>query len=201
MSVVSRKGFDETRKEELVTYWELVEICKKEGVDPSKAHDFAKGLWNNRNVYRDAPEVPGSKSLLRILKAIEQPIIFVSSRPDVFIDTTNTWFNSTFPWIGNKDIYLGRQHSQEGGVYKSGVIQALNVQLHFEDALEEAKDIISSTEAKVIIVPQPWNLVCDFESQKMKTFSSYSADAGMWPVIRFLASPEAAEFLGRVVQS
>ena len=44
-------------KDHLKTYWELVNIVQKNGISADEALGYAKGAWNNEEVFGNAPEI------------------------------------------------------------------------------------------------------------------------------------------------
>lgn len=182
-------------KNQLISYWELDNISRINGIPAEKSLEFTKGVYNRYDVYRSSPQMPGIKSLLEILNEIEVPYVFISSRPPEFIDATRSWFAEIFPWVPPENIILGRREGMTGGEFKSGVINNWNVVLHIEDATEEANEIVRNTPAKVLMVPQPWNVDEIIEDPKVKYLGPYTDTSGVWPVIRFLSSNEAKLFL------
>jgi hypothetical protein len=188
-------------KERLTSYWELVKIAQHYGIAEDEALEYARSSWNDHEVYQNSPAMPGIRSLLEIFRYVQIPHIFISSRPPEFLETTQIWFGMTFPWINLESIILGRAEGMSGGEFKTGAVKKYGVVLHLEDAPEEAIPIVEQTSARVILVPQPWNLQEEISHPQIKTLTRhYSEVAGVWPVLRFLASPEARDFLRNVAQ-
>lgn len=183
-------------KEDLTTYWELANIVAKEKeLDQAPAMEYAKGVWNSAEVYSNAPEMHGVTHLFKMLNEAEIPHVFISSRPIEFYDDTRKWFAQKFPWIDPENIILGRKEGMAGGDFKSGMVNKLGVALHIEDAVEEAKIIVQETSAHVLIIPQPWNDDGRFIHPRIKYLGKSSYSNGSWPVIRFLSSSQAKDFL------
>lgn len=194
------------QRDDLKTYWELAEIAKKNGIAPEKAKDFALSAWNNDYVYSNAPVMPGIKDLLQMFDEASVQYLHISSRPVEFLDTTRNFFKNNFPFKNadkylSENIILGRIDGVSGGVFKAEMINKYNVGLFIEDATEEAEIIVKNTNAKVIIVPQPWNETERFEHPRIKYLGSYKESNGSWSVLKFLASSEANKFLNNVAQS
>jgi uncharacterized HAD superfamily protein len=190
------------QREDLKTYWELAEIAKKNGIAPEKAIEFALSAWNDDYVYANAPVMPGITDLLQMFNEVSVPYLHISSRPVEFLDTTKKFFeNAFFPFINSENIILGRKEGVSGGDFKAEMINKYNVGLFIEDSTEEAEIIVKNTDAKVIIVPQPWNEKVRFEHPRIKYLGSYKESNGSWSVLRFLASKEANKFLDSVAQS
>ncbi len=186
---------------DLVTYWELKNIVKNHGFDEAAALQVALTAWNNENVYLNSPTMPGISTLLRMFNEIGVSYKFISSRPTEFADVTKVFFNKAFPWVDPKNIILGRKDGEHGGDFKARMIKELGVVLHVEDALEEARVIIRDTNAKVLVVPQPWNENGRFEDPKIKYLGHHAEGKYSWTVLRFLAGNEVRSFLGDVAQS
>lgn len=187
-------------KEKLTDYWELANIARANGVSDEKALGFAKNAWNRHDVYLNSPTMPGIATLLEIFNGIDIPYFFISSRPVEFLKTTHAWFAKMFPRVKEENIVLGRPEGVSGGVFKSAEIRKRRILLHLEDALEEASIIVDKTPAGVLVIPQPWNVSEKTDNPRIKQLGPYSDTAGVWPVIRFLASHEAKEFLNNVAQ-
>jgi len=182
-------------KEHLTTYWELAKIVQKNGISEDKAMDFSKDAWNNYEVYRKAPEMLGIRTLLEVFNEIKVPYLFISSRPIEFEDVTREWFKKRFSWIPGENIILGRKEGVHGGDFKAQTIQEFGVRLHIEDATEEAQIIVQKTGAHVLMVPQPWNRTEIFDHPRIKYLGDFAQVNGSWPVLKFLASREAKQFL------
>lgn len=182
-------------RDDLVSYWEMVNLVRKNGVPEENCLEHAKSLWNNDSVYSLSPEVPGIGILLKILKDINSPVIFNSSRPSEFYKVTCEWFAGKFPWIDPDAIIMQRPDGMSGEEYKPRVVREKNVGLHIEDAASEAEAIALGTSAKVILVPYPWNIGTRVDNANVMQLEGYSDASGVWPVIRFLASPQARDFL------
>lgn len=189
------------QKKELITYWELANIAKKNGILEHEAMKFATGAWNSDDVYLNAPVMPGISTLLEFFNEIGIPHVFISSRPMEFEDTTDKWFEKTLPKEKIESIILGRKEGTSGGEFKADMINKYRVALHIEDATEEAEIIVKKTNACVLIVPQPWNEKERFEHPRIKYLQDYSKKEGSWPALYFLASEEARDFLGSVAHS
>lgn len=192
---VSHKFGKAIHRDELVSYWELTNIAQKNGCGPEEALQVALSAWNNDHVYVDSPDMPGISPLFRFLTEAGQPYKFVSSRPKEFLNVTKIFFEKTFPWIDTNNIILGRNEGEHGGDFKARMLNELGAVLHIEDALDEAKTIVDSTKAKVLIVPQPWNESGRFDNSNVKYLGHYYDNKYSWPLIKFLASDEAREFL------
>ena len=162
--------------------------------------EFSKGAWNNDDVYRNAPEMHGARTLLEVFNELKVPYVFISSRPVEFEDVTREWFKNTFPLVPSGNIILGRKEGVHGGDFKAQMIQKFGVGLHIEDAMEEAVIIADTAKIPVLVVPQPWNAQEDVDHVRIKLLGEYSQYAGTWPVLRFLAKKEARDFFSSVAQ-
>ena len=182
-------------KEQLITYWELANIARLNGIPEDKTMDFARSAWNDENVYLNAPVMPGILTLLNIFNEVGTPYIFISSRPAEFEEVTKKWFSQNIPFVKSESIILGRQEGVSGGDFKSRMIKEFGVVLHIEDAVEEAVKIVEATPAKIIIVPQPWNEARTIQHPRIKYLGNHIETKGVWPVVRYLASNEARNFL------
>lgn len=182
-------------KDQLTSYWELVKIVERYGIPECESLEYAKRAWNDHEVYRKSPPVPGAKSLLKILHELAIPHVFISSRPPNFLYTTREWFAESMPWVDPETVILGRKEGISGAEFKAAVVNKLNIRLHIEDTMEEALGVAEATPAKVLIVPQPWNLNEATNNPNIKILGPYSETSGVWPVLRFLSSKEAAFFL------
>jgi len=187
-------------KDHLKTYWELVNIVQKNGISADEALGYAKGAWNNEEVFGNAPEMPGIRSLMMVFNEIGVPYVFMSSRPVKFEAVTRRWFKDEFPWVPSENIILGRKDGESGGKFKSEAIQKHNVGLHIEDVMDEALEIAKTAHIPVLVVPQPWNVHEDANHQLIRTLGNYSDWDGAWPVLRFLVSKQAKTFFGNVAQ-
>ena len=96
-----------TDKSELITYWEFANIGKRNGIPEHEAMEFARGAWNNEEVYSNAPLMPGISTLLELFREMNVPHFFISSRPVKFADTTYKWFEKTLPQEKIENIILG----------------------------------------------------------------------------------------------
>jgi len=185
--------------EHLKTYWELANIAEKNGMTADKAMAFSKSAWNDDNVYRNAPEMPGARTLLEAFNELKIPYIFISSRPVEFESVTREWFKNTFPWVPAENIVLGRKERVNGGDFKAKTVQKFGVGLFIEDAMEDAMVIADKAKVPVLVVPQPWNTQEDGYN-RIKLLGEYSQHPGTWPVLRFLLSKEAKDFFNSVAQ-
>lgn len=192
---VSHKFNKAIHRDDLTSYWELVNIAQNNGYGPEKAWEVAKSAWNKDGVYLNSPDMPGISTLFRFLTEVGQPYKFVSSRPKEFLEVTKIFFEKTFPWIDTNNIILGRNEDEHGGDFKARMLNELGAVLHIEDALDEAKTIVDSTKAKVLVVSQPWNESGRFDNSNVKYLGHYYENRYSWPVIKFLASDEAKRFL------
>lgn len=181
-------------KHQMITYWELKKISESHGISVEESLDFSKSAWNNDLVYRTSPVMPGITSLLKVLRDIEFPHIFISSRPADFLTTTQEWFAKRFDWIPPEDIKICRPSDMHGGIYKASQIELYQVGLHIEDATEEVTEIAARTRAKQLVLPQPWNILDARNGVNVRVLGNYSEHAGSWPVLKFLASDECKSF-------
>lgn len=183
------------RKHQMITYWELKKISERHLIPPDESLEFSKSAWNNVPVYKESPRMPGITSLLKILHDIDYPHLFISSRPTDFLATTHEWFGKYFKWIDSEAIIIARPDHMSGEVFKTSEVLSRGVGLHIEDSPEEALAIAAGTTAKVLVVPQPWNTTHLFDHARTKYLGPYNESAGSWPVLKFLASNEAYDFL------
>jgi hypothetical protein len=133
------------QRDELITYWELAEIAKKNGVAHEKAKEFALNAWNNNYVYSKAPVMPGMTDLLQMFNEASVPYLHISSRPVEFLDVTKEFFKNNFSFIDPENIILGRKDGISGGVFKSEMIKKYNVGLFIEDAIDRRKGTYCSS--------------------------------------------------------
>ncbi len=185
-------------KEHITSYWELANIAVASGMPEQEVMNFARRVWNQPDVYLNSPAVPGIKTLLQVFNEAGTDYIFVSSRPTEFEETTREWFRKTFPWVDDQNIILWRKEHGVGGNFKAKIIKDYGIKLHIEDAMEEAVVIARLTDVSIIIVPQPWNIREKTTELRIKQLEGYSDTAGVWPVLKFLASREAKDFLSNV---
>lgn len=75
-------------KEQLTSYWELAEIARQRGIEKAESLEYARQVWNDNEVFRNSPPLPGARSLTRLLHELSIPYVFISSRPPDFWDTT-----------------------------------------------------------------------------------------------------------------
>lgn len=197
---VSRELGKVILKEDITSYWELAKIGVANGMSEQEAMSFARRAWNQHEVYANSPPVPGIKTLLDIFDQTDTDYIFISSRPIEFEQTTRDWFKKTFPWVESRNIILGRKEHFGAGDFKAKVITERGIKLHIEDALEEALVIADVARVPVIIVPQPWNIREKVDNPRIKHLKEYSDTSGVWPVLKFLVSSEAKNFLNSVAQ-
>ncbi len=197
LSLVSHEFKKPYNHEHLTTYWELVNIARANGIPEDQCLDYMKSTWNQYDVYRNSPEIAGISTLLKILKDIQVPVVFISSRPMEFLEVTKEWFADKFAWIDPENIHIKRPDIVTGEAYKPAMVEAYNVGLHIEDAPDEANAVASQTTAKVLLVPQQWNRLATIESPNVKILEQGKA-SGVWSVIRFLASSDANAFLTNV---
>ena len=182
---------------DIVKYWGLKDIAAKNGMNEKEALEFSLYCWNDHSVYSGSPVLPGTLTLLRLFEEARIPYMFISSRPTEFKLTTKRWFEKNLPWVDPKNIIVERVGAAFGGSYKSDMINKYGVVLHIEDAVEEARAIAQETSAKVIIVPQPWNQSGRFFHPNIKYLGEFRY-SGTFPLIKFLASDNAKDFLDHV---
>ncbi|OGM11487.1 hypothetical protein A2Z22_00355 [Candidatus Woesebacteria bacterium RBG_16_34_12] len=183
--------------DELTDYWKLASMAIKNGMSEEEAYSFAKIAFNRNEVYQFSPRVPGIASLLKIFRDLEIPHVSISSRPSEFLDITKKWFFENFPWIDPKNIIMDRPRGMPGGDYKASVIEKEGVLLHIDDALEEVEIIVDKTRACILMPSLPWNIHKEVNHPRIKKVGnvSISNSPNVWPVISFLASSEAKQFL------
>lgn len=99
------------------------------------------------------------------------------------------------PWVNPANIILGRKEGMSAAEFKSSMVTKCNVRLHVEDSFEDALGIVQETNCKVLLVPQPWNLSEVTDDPRIRFLRPYSETSGVWPVLRFLASNDAALFI------
>lgn len=196
---VARRASHEFKKEinraDLKTYTEMASIAERHGMCPDDAIEYARRVWNNDDLYLNSPPNAGMTSLLKLLYEVDYPHVFITSRAVEFRSVTEAFFRNKFPWIEPKNIIMGKAHHEPGGLFKSEMIKRNNVALHIEDCLEEAEIIVDKTSARLIIIPQPWNENFKIEHPRIKYLGSHLDSSGSWPLVRFLTSQSAKEFL------
>lgn len=195
LNTASRRLRKIIHRDELTSYWELTNIVQKNGYSKDEALKIALSAWNNDIVYLNSPKMSGISTLFKFLSEINYPYKFVSSRPKEFLNATRMYFQQNFPWIDRDNIILGRNDGEHGGDFKARILSELGTALHVEDALDEAKIIAESTCSKVLIVPQPWNESDRLDNANIKYLGHFYENNDSWPVIKFLASEEAKNFL------
>lgn len=188
-------------KDHLKSYWELSKIAESYGMSKEEALSFNLSAWNHNDVYLNAPEMLGIRSLLEVFNEIKIPYFFISSRPAEFDMVTKEWFKKTLPWIPAENIILGRKDGVHGGDFKAEMIKKYNVGLFIEDATEEAVVIADKGKIPVLLVPQPWNDNDKIYNQRMKHLGDYDPLAGAWPILRFLVKNDAKVFFNNVAHS
>lgn len=185
---------------ELKTYWALADITQKHlGTSADESMVIAISLWNNDYVYGESPLMPGILNLLTMFNEAKIPYIFISSRPAEFLETTKKYFEKNLPFVNPENIIMTRVNPNPGGAYKAAMIDKYGVGLHIEDSFEEAKSIVGATPARVIMIPQPWNDHDRFEHARIKYLGSFvDPSVGSYPLLKFLGSLDAREFLHNV---
>lgn len=152
------------RVRDLQNYWSLVDWVKKSDpriVDP---RDYAIKLWNSSEVMSAAPVVSGAWLFSNYAKDMLPHVHRITSRPSYLKDVTIDWYKRNMPWVDPKLIHIqvdgdmNIRNVDKLSSHKVRTIHELGVHLHFEDSWQEAEAIVSSTHAKVILVPRPWNL-------------------------------------------
>jgi len=142
---------------DLVSYWSMVDLVKKARPGIEDPKQYAINLWNSDDVFGVALPELGSWILSKYLDEIKIGIYRVTSRPSSVSDVTFDWYRRFMPWVNPELIHIqkGQKHNAR---FKADTISGLGVELHFDDSVEDAKYIVSRTSARVVLIPQPWNL-------------------------------------------
>lgn len=149
--------------DDLKTYWSMVEWVKIADPSIEDPRSYAINLWNSKDVFEDAPPAAGAWLLGNYLRQKDYLDIYrITSRPSRVTEITLGWYAAKMPWVDRELIHIQQDGIpvQEGSQLASHKIETINrlgIQLHFEDSFEEAEAIVSNTDAKVILVPAPWN--------------------------------------------
>lgn len=149
---------------DLETYWSFVEWVQKAEPENQNFRQAAMDFWNAADVNLPAPPVAGAWLMGQYLHQNGVKIHRISSRPGHVIGMTKAWYQEKMPWVDLNLIHIEEgsptiREKCEMGSYKVRMIKELGIQFHFDDSLDEAVKIVKETDANVVLVPQPWNLV------------------------------------------
>jgi len=130
------------------------------------AIEMAIKIWNDENVQGYCPMVSGAWFLSNYLYLNGIKPHYITSRPFFTRDVTLDWFGRNMPFVDSGHIHVGNGGGLQGS-YKTQTIKDLGVDIHFEDSIEHALDIVENTPALVVLVRQPWNLKFDVNHPRM----------------------------------
>lgn len=153
----------------LKTYWAMADLVKKADPSIEDPRAYAINLWNSEDVFKDAPPASGAWLLGNYLRKSQLCIHRITSRPSHVSEVTLKWYAAKMPWVDRNLIQIQENSSSisdksQLALHKIETINKLGVQFHFEDSFEEAEEIVKHTNAKVILVPAPWN--SDYKNPK-----------------------------------
>jgi uncharacterized HAD superfamily protein len=148
----------------LTSYSAMVDLIKVADGTIEDPRSFAVKLWNSEDVLKDAPPASGAWLLGNYLRQSQLNIHRISSRPSHVAEVTFEWYATKMPWIDQNGPSDGDRAQLAS--HKIDTIRKLGVQYHFEDSFEEAEAIVENTNAKVVLVPNPWN--CEYRHPKQR---------------------------------
>ncbi len=143
--------------DDLVSYWTMVDWIKKLRPDLKDPKEFARDLWNSDDVMKQARPESGAWLLSRKLEDNQIRPHRITMRPAKVRLTTLNWYKENMKWVDSELIHIQDQTDYDLG-YKVDRINELGINLHFDDSVDDAENIVAHTKANVVLVPQPSNL-------------------------------------------
>lgn len=159
--------------EEIREYRTLARWAEEDfGTSKKAALEIDNYLWFKRpDILLCADPMPGA---VKITKQLADRKIFfpiITSRLSSYRQSTFQWYEEKMPWINRNQIFIRENEEMTGEIFKVWMIKLLGVSAFFEDAPHHAKEIISYTEAMVILLNNDPALD-DFIGNKMIRISS-----------------------------
>lgn len=147
----------------ITAYQSLGNMIAKADTTIEDPQEHARKIWNSSFVLGSAPWVPGSLYVSRLMHKNDVFLNRITARPSHTRDVTRGWYSSRMPWVSLGSINV--QDTLEYNLnYKSEKIKDLQIDIHIEDSLEDALQIVLGNEkvsgnkkVKVIMVPWRWN--------------------------------------------
>ena len=142
--------------DDLLSYWTMVDWIKKERPDIEDPKEFARNLWNSDDVMTRARPESGAWLLSRKLEDNLIRPKRITMRPSKVRKATFNWYMENMKWVDPGLIYVQNQIDYNDS-YKVDKINELGINLHFDDSVDDAENIVAYTKANVVLVPQPSN--------------------------------------------
>jgi len=140
--------------DEMREYHTLAKWAKEDlGVSEEAALEIDSHLWFERpDILLRAEPMPGAVEFTRWLVDKKISFSIVTSRLPSYRQSTFEWYERKMPWISNDKIFIRENDEMAGEIFKVWMIKILGVNLFFEDLPHHAKEIISYTDAVVVLL-------------------------------------------------
>ncbi len=116
-------------------------------------------LWNSWRVLSKARMIPGAYMVCKMLHNLDHPHLFITSRPAQTRPSTYHWFHKNLPWVTTDQIKMQNNGNEINPDFKVNQIIENSIDLHFEDSLEHAAQIINETEkTRVVLIRHEFTL-------------------------------------------
>ncbi|MCH7641157.1 hypothetical protein IID22_03100 [Patescibacteria group bacterium] len=160
-------------KKDLISVWEMANWARQiPGIDDPKGH--AISVWNNDEVFANAHPEQGAWILAQFLYQEGVYPHRITSRPSYNEDVTRSWYSKNTPWVEQSFIHVQSKGFEISQTFKVDKINEKEIRYFFEDDIESAEMIVLQTQARVIIVPQPWNRFYEPSSDQIIKVRGYS---------------------------
>jgi uncharacterized HAD superfamily protein len=161
VKLYNQRYYDKKKNSDLTEYDSVSRWIFKITKDKNKADQEALDIWNHQGVQLNAKPVGGASVLSKLLWSFarELDVHYVTSRPGYTKKVTLAWFNKWLPWIKEKNIHTSNLKNGPQNGFKATLIRELNIDIHFEDSIKHAEEILkTSPKTLIVLVRQPWNM-------------------------------------------
>ncbi|MBL7036331.1 hypothetical protein ISR94_00595 [Candidatus Microgenomates bacterium] len=159
LRVINRESGTNYGTKDITSYWTLIELLQRDLKKIENHREYAMALWNSKESLQSAQPNPGALIISKFLTSEGVDRIHrITSRPTYTTELTYEWYRNKMPWVDRNLIHIHKDEADVNSVFKTEKIGELKIQLFFEDSFEHAEDIVRNTNAKVVLVPKPWNI-------------------------------------------
>ena len=138
----------------------VFEVLVARGVNKTDALEQATQynlwIWQEPDILRRAPFMPGAEAFLTKLRRAEAGYFFITSRVpgpnNQLALATYEQFEERLPWVDRGRLCVNFDPSLKGEEFKCGSVEKKGVDVHIDDYLEHARLILSRTSAGVYLL-------------------------------------------------
>ena len=140
--------------EEIREYRTLARWAEEDrGTNKEAALEIDNYFWFKRpDILLRADPMPGAVEITKQLADRKMFFPIITSRLSSYRKSTFQWYEEKMPWINRNQIFIRENDEMTGEIFKTWMIKLLEVSAFFEDAPHHAKEIISYTDAMVILL-------------------------------------------------